>query len=267
MYATIILATSMTPAKISAQGICNGDIITPEKITLKDLNLDVKLEIDYPKDQPVKFKVSFLDSATGGIQPHIDYNFVITDASDKDIFNAAAAIQQSTLHTAEGVVTIPSPTTVDGYGKAIVTVFGINFIPHEPHTASFPCVPLQHSSVLLCGIEAFPPNLLSPRSLVIDEIPKAGLQWVITTSIQNQCDVADDIPIVVLIEVRNSDGVTERLGWQIDRLSAERPTTQAGISWIPSHADTYELRTFVISDFENPMILSKIALSNITIAD
>jgi hypothetical protein len=157
LSAILILAgsASFIAPRANAQGVtCDGDIVTPESIRLEENNLDVKLELDSASDQPPRFKVTFLDAATGNVQPHIDYNLVITDTSENEIFNAAAVTRQDILHTAEGIVTIPTTLAVDGYGIAIVSVSGINFIPIETQLASFPCIQIPEFPIGAVGIFA-----------------------------------------------------------------------------------------------------------------
>jgi hypothetical protein len=67
-------------------------------------------------------------------------------------------------------------------------------------------------------------------------------------------------PFVALIEVRDSDGITVYLAWQTGVLG-RNSDAQVGLSWIPNVADSYEIRTFVITDLKNPQILTPIAMS------
>jgi hypothetical protein len=79
-------------------------------------------------------------------------NFTETELTE-EIFNAANETGQSTLHTAEGVVTIPARFTEDGYTMAIVSVSGVNFIPVEPpQDATFPCLRVPEFPIGLVGV-------------------------------------------------------------------------------------------------------------------
>jgi hypothetical protein len=70
---------------------------------------------------------------------------------------------------------------------------------------------------------------------------------------------------VALIEVRDSDGVTIFLAWQIGQL-AGGDRTQVGLSWTPEDQGDYTVRTFVISDLNDPDILSEVSESDVTVA-
>lgn len=62
-------------------------------------------------------------------------------------------------------------------------------------------------------------------------------------------------PYVVLMEVRDSDDVTIYLQFQKGQLAPES-STQVGISWIVDSTGDYQVRSFVLSDFNNPVIIS-----------
>jgi hypothetical protein len=107
-------------------------------------SISVKLE---PSPNPIKahtptqFKVSFLNPSTGQIQPHIDYDLIITDNSTgKNVFQASNLTGQSgiPLHTAESIVTIPFTFEKAGAYTAKVNISGILFAPIIPESANFP---------------------------------------------------------------------------------------------------------------------------------
>jgi hypothetical protein len=114
-----------------------------------------------------------------------------------------------------------------------------------------------------CALLVIAPELQTGSSL-FTEIT-AGQQVVITTAFSNNCGEQDQ-PYVGIIEVRNSDGVTEYLAWRTGTLQYG-DTVDMGASWTPEHGDTYELRTFIITDLQKPEILSRLAISNVTIAE
>ncbi len=115
-----------------------------------------------------------------------------------------------------------------------------------------------------CNLETTNPVLKSPSSRVLAEAT-AGEQFVITTIISNNC-VEDDVPFFALVEVRNSDGTTESLSWQSGVLRGIEDQTEVGVSWVPLRGGDYELRTFAVSNTENPQILTAVMSQNITIA-
>jgi hypothetical protein len=87
---------------------------------------------------PTKFKITF-DKTPGGVQPHVDYDFLITN-NGKNVFSASASTGQTgtPLHTAEGIVTIPYEFKTPGGYTLSVKVYGILFNPIKPESADFP---------------------------------------------------------------------------------------------------------------------------------
>lgn len=90
----------------------------------------------------------------------------------------------------------------------------------------------------------------------------AGEQFVITTAITTCVD--EDKPFVAIAEVRNSDSVTEYLQWQAGTQGSNE-RVEVGVPWVPTHGDAYEVRVFLISDFDHPLILSGVKTSDVTI--
>jgi hypothetical protein len=89
--------------------------------------------------KPTSLKVQFLTKGTGTVQPHIDYDLIIKDSSDKQVFSASQLAGQSgaPLHTAEGIVTIPYTFQSPEDYTINVTVYGILFNPIKPEFADF----------------------------------------------------------------------------------------------------------------------------------
>lgn len=74
------------------------------------------------------------------------------------------------------------------------------------------------------------------------------------------------MPFTALIEVRSSIGVTQYIGWQSGVLQgADR--AEIGVSWTPSFGDNFEVRSFVVSDLQTPLMLSGVSTSQIQIAE
>lgn len=115
-----------------------------------------------------------------------------------------------------------------------------------------------------CVLEITSPALKSPHSGGLAGAT-AGEQFVITTIMSNNC-VQDDVPFFALVEVRNSDGTTESLSWQSGVLKGLGYQTEIGVSWVPLRGGDYELRTFAVSNTQNPQILTAVMSQNITIA-
>lgn len=90
-----------------------------------------------------------------------------------------------------------------------------------------------------------------------------GQQVIVSTTVQSNANDTRDY--VVIIEIRNSNGITENLNWQSGRLEP-RGMNQVGVSWIPSEAGAYEIRTFVLSELKNPQLYSAVITSKIDVA-
>lgn len=114
------------------------------------------------------------------------------------------------------------------------------------------------------GINATTPSLPMLKNLAGEEITdvEAGHLVVLTTEIKNNNPRVQ--PFTALVEVRDSQDVTVYLQWQIGILNPSG-TTEIGLSWTPEEAGDYRLRTFLISDFENPAVLSPVVTSEISV--
>jgi len=96
-----------------------------------------------------------------------------------------------------------------------------------------------------------------------------GSAVILEVSIANQNN--ESVPYVAIIEVRNPDDIVEYLQFQKGTL-ASQSSTSIGISWTPQIIGTYHIVSFLINDFENPVVLSamsstSINVGNITIID
>ena len=103
--------------------------------------LDVKLESTpnpIKNGQETNYKVTFLQKGTDTVQVHIDYDFIILEDNNIEVFKASQQIGQPLLHTAEGIVTIPFTLEEAGNYTIKVSVMGINFIPMATEYADFP---------------------------------------------------------------------------------------------------------------------------------
>jgi uncharacterized protein YfaP (DUF2135 family) len=90
------------------------------------------------KGTQTNLKVSFDQKGTSTVQPHIDYDVTISNAG-KQLFNAVTLAGQSgpSLHTSDGIITIPYTFQEPGIYTIKVSVFGILFNPINPEFAQF----------------------------------------------------------------------------------------------------------------------------------
>ena len=106
-------------------------------------SLTIKLEpspIPIKSNQQTQLKVSFFKPNTEEIQPHIDYDMLISEAgTNKTIFQASNLTGQAgiPLHTAESIVTIPFTFPTKGEYTIEIPVYGILFNPIAPESVTF----------------------------------------------------------------------------------------------------------------------------------
>jgi hypothetical protein len=106
-------------------------------------SITIKLE---PSPNPIKsneqtqLKVSFFKPNTEDIQPHIDYDMIISETNtNKTIFQASNQTGQAgiPLHTAESIVTIPFTFSTKGEYTIKIPIYGILFNPIAPESVTY----------------------------------------------------------------------------------------------------------------------------------
>lgn len=86
-----------------------------------------------------------------------------------------------------------------------------------------------------------------------------------STSNTNNTGGGNKTEFLTLMEARSTrDGVTHYLKWHVDMLEP-KGTAEVRLSWVPKLPGDYQLRTFAISDLENPQILTPLATSKATV--
>ena len=136
VIAVILCCSSLLFSFAQATNAPFGDISSTSGGTL-----DVKLESTpnpIKSGQETNYKVTFLQKGTDTVQVHIDYDFIILEDNNIEVFKASQQIGQPLLHTAEGIVTIPFTSEEAGNYTIKVSVMGINFIPMATEYADFP---------------------------------------------------------------------------------------------------------------------------------
>jgi DNA-binding beta-propeller fold protein YncE len=132
-------ASSSTPTS----SVDNNTSCTNSKVRTSGGTLDVFL---HSRPEPIVthnqiiFQAFFLQKGqTDNIQQHVDYDFVITKAGGKQVFQASAiaGAPSQPLHSAEGVANIPYEFQTPGDYSVNVTVYGILFNPIKPESALF----------------------------------------------------------------------------------------------------------------------------------
>src|SRR2546425_301973 len=118
------------------------------------------------------------------------------------------------------------------------------------------------------GERAFPVLILSPptpttlTSSTIGQQLRGGQQFIILTNVTNHGEV--DKAFLAITEVLDSEGVTESIGI-VGGLLKVGESTKVGVSWTPQHSGNYQLKSFALSDLENPIILAIGSQNNVTV--
>jgi hypothetical protein len=185
--------------------------------------------------------------------------------SDSDIVGEELSALETGDNT--GVFTLAFTTSLQAQGNAILVKDGDE--AKVEYTDKFPADYATSSTekIFIFAIPiAFPYPIGSLRSSVpeitANGVPAAGKQTMLSLVITNDADHMQQF--VELVEVRDTDGVTIFLAWQSGTLGSNSHT-QIGISWIPERPGDYAARTFAISNFDNPQVLSQVSESNFSI--
>ena len=110
---------------------------------------------------------------------------------------------------------------------------------------------------------AAPPEPISAHAKILPV--RLGEEYVVSSTFRNNDPVHDGVATFI-VEVRDPNGLTILLNFQSGILNAGGKAN-VGVSWTPLQAGTYQLRTFAISSFEDPRILSSISSSEVAISD
>jgi N-acetylneuraminic acid mutarotase len=92
-----------------------------------------------------------------------------------------------------------------------------------------------------------------------------GMTVVLSATVAN--NNVTEIQFTSIFEIRDEDGVTIYLRTKDGVLDAGDYTTNVDLFWRPEQVGRYEIRTFLISNFENPIILSSISGADFTIVE
>lgn len=131
-YMLAVMAAALVPAAFLQPAFAQG-MSQPSS----GGSLDVLVEPQWQQNGAAQIKVSFLQPGSETVQVHVDYDLKIKDSSGNQVFSAAGQLNQPTLHTAEGVVTIPYTFEGNGNYNIIVEMTGIQFIPMATETVEF----------------------------------------------------------------------------------------------------------------------------------
>lgn len=134
----------------------------------------------------------------------------------------------------------------------------------------------SNDGVTMAAFGVRQPQLLDINRQKIDQPLEVGQQALVRITIHNN-NLDSDMHFVVIAEVRDGNGVTQYLAWQASNAAANGDYTFEA-SWMPiervcsgidnSCGSGYQVRAFVISDFENPQVFSGVqSLQGISVID
>jgi hypothetical protein len=138
-----------------------------------------------------------------------------------------------------------------------------NYSKRKPHQVFTSQVPIGKPLLATENTEAEAPVTKDFEGNMLENVT-VGQQLWLTTEIENNLEV--DKAFVVLLEVRDPDGVTIFLQWQT-AIVGPNGTVEVALPWIPSASGIYDIRTFVLSGLTNsPEMLSVVKQSQITVS-
>lgn len=79
------------------------------------------------------------------------------------------------------------------------------------------------------------------------------------------CHLCDSVPYVLILEVRNKDGITTFLQWQNGTIGPYGESYPMRFYWQPTETGSYEVRNYAISNFTRPEILASVTSSHANI--
>lgn len=79
------------------------------------------------------------------------------------------------------------------------------------------------------------------------------------------CHLCESVPYVLILEIRNQDGITTLLQWQNGTIGPYGESYPTRFYWLPTEKGNYEVRNFVISNFTQPEVIATVRASNASI--
>lgn len=140
----------------------------------------------------------------------------------------------------------------------------LKLIIHSVLLLTLLLLPTYAFASIRASIMLIEPSIMSVSSTTIEEL-KVGHPFVISTTATKKDNTMESF--FVIIEVRNSDGITKFFGWQSASLKTIGDEAAVGMSWIPEEAGTYSLRTFAVTGFTNPEALSGVTTSDAAVTN
>lgn len=199
----------------------------------------------------------------------------ITSTSDAVGFTLSA--QESQANSGNFTLQIPTTTNLSSGSIAVRTGDTVTIEYEDEFPADYAdrvetvLDPSKDFTVTVrVGTQAGDATSTTPSAPVLRDISgdelsevSSGEQVIISVDVNNNNDFEQDFTAIV--EVRTADDITEYLQWQTGTLNPDG-TVNVGLSWTPAESGEYTVRTFVISDLQNPAVLSNVEESTITVS-
>jgi hypothetical protein len=127
----------------------------------------------------------------------------------------------------------------------------------------FSAIPLFAQTFSDGKISISNPIVMTPDSSILWEV-KRDSQVILSVEVRN--DGLQNVPYTAIVEVRDKDGITIYLQYQ-KSVAKQSSSDEIGISWIPNESGDYVIRSFLLSDLDNPIVLSPIMQSEIKVGE
>lgn len=92
----------------------------------------------------------------------------------------------------------------------------------------------------------------------------AGSQVLLQAVVKNNCQI-DNLPVTIILEVRDKEGITRYMTLQKVTVSANQHIVMASSSWVPENPGDHEIRAFTISNTVRMGVLVPVIYYKITV--
>jgi hypothetical protein len=112
-------------------------------------------------------------------------------------------------------------------------------------------------------------NRLDPAVVVKDQAgniitqTEVGTQVLIEATVNLDCNTTDE-QLTAIVEVRNADGMTTYLAFQIVSINSSQKII-IGSSWMPDKSGDYDVRFFPITCLRCPMVIHPVVTYKIAV--
>lgn len=240
-------------------------------IEIESFNPEIKTDKDeYLPGDTVTVTISDADANT---DPHVKNTLNFRAYTDKDIFGEKLFAVETAANSGNftfklGIVEEEESDSIKAQVGDVLFLEYDDPLPadynkRKPNRVFTVQVPVGTPIPTSENTEAEIPITKDFEGNILDNVTSGRQVWL-TTEIENNLEM--DKAVVVLLEVRDSDGVTIFLEWQRATVGPNG-TVEVAFPWLPDRSGTYEIRTFVLSGLaDSPEVLSAIKQSQVTVS-